>query len=167
MAENNSSYIRMTVSIIVAKAKNNAIGKDNQLLWHISEDLKRFKALTMGHPIIMGRKTFESIGRPLPGRRNIVISRNFTREGVETASSVEDALARCQGEDEIFITGGGEIYRQTMDIADRLYITDVDCEPDGDTFFPEIDPGLWKEDAREDHEGYSFVNYTRRNNGND
>lgn len=161
MAENNRTYFCMTISIIVAKAHNNAIGKDNCLLWHIPEDLKRFKALTMGHPIIMGRKTFESIGRPLPGRRNIVISRNFRFDGVEIAPSLDDALMMCRDEEEIFITGGGQIYRQSMDIADKLYVTDVDQNPDADTYFPEIDYSKWEETSREEHDGYSFVDYQR------
>lgn len=162
MAEDYRTYIRMTISIIVAKAQNNAIGKDNSLLWHIPEDLKRFKSLTMSHPIVMGRKTFESIGRPLPGRRNIVISRNFIYEGTETVPSLDDALMICRDEDEVFITGGGQIYSQSISIADRLYITEVYTEPDADTYFPEIDPGQWEEVFREEHDGYAFVNYQRK-----
>lgn len=152
----------MIISIIVAKARNNAIGKDNKLLWHIPEDLKRFKALTMSHPIIMGRKTFESIGRPLPGRHNIVISRDFKHDGVEVAPSLDDAILMCRDEEEIFITGGGQVYRQAMELADKLYITDVDLEPDADTFFPEIDGSRWIELSREEHDGYTFVNYCKK-----
>jgi len=152
----------MIISIIVAKATNNAIGKDNCLLWHISQDLKRFKALTLSHPIVMGRKTFESIGRPLPGRRNIVISRNFSHDGVEVASSLQEALLMCKDDEEVFITGGGQIYKQAIDIADRLYITDVFCEPEADTYFPEIDLSKWEEQSREEHDGYAFVNYQRK-----
>ncbi len=154
----------MIISIIVAKAKNNAIGKDNQLLWHISEDLKHFKEITSGHSIIMGRKTYESIGRPLPNRRNIIISRKITDAptGTEIAKSLEHAIMMCEGEEEIFITGGGQIYKEAIDIADRLYITEVDGEPEADTFFPSIEnDDSWKECFREKHEGFCFINYER------
>ncbi len=160
----------MNISIIVAIAKNRAIGKGNELLWHISEDLKRFKAITMGKPIIMGRKTYESIGKPLPGRRNIVISRNedLKIDGVECYTSIDTAIASCQ-EDEVFVIGGGQIYNQTIDKAKKLYLTVVDKEYDADTFFPLIDPMMWEEDSYEHYEKgakfenpFSFINYTRR-----
>jgi len=154
----------MIVSIIVAVANNNAIGGNNQLLWHISADLKRFKAITSGHAIVMGRKTYESIGKPLPNRQNIVISRNreLTLPGADVVESVVAAKAVATGE-ELFIIGGGEIYRQTMALANRIYLTRVWADYMADTFFPEIDMRIWKEVSREDFpaEGdtpaYSFI----------
>lgn len=154
----------MIVSIIVAVANNNAIGGNNQLLWHISADLKRFKAITSGHAIVMGRKTYESIGRPLPNRQNIVITRNreLTLPGADVVESVVAAKAVATGE-ELFIIGGGEIYRQTMVLADRIYLTRIWADYKADTFFPEIDLRIWKEVSREDFpaEGdtpaYSFI----------
>lgn len=146
----------MEKCIIVAIADNNAIGKDNSLLWHISEDLKFFKRTTMGCPVIMGRRTFESIGRPLPERLNIIISRSgfVAPDGVLVASSLEDAFAvtlRASSEKYVddsparcFIIGGGQIYAQAIDIADRLIVTHVHTEiPDADTFFPKIDVSRW------------------------
>ena len=138
----------MKVSIIVAIAKNYAIGKDNKLLWHISDDLKLFKETTLNSPIIMGRKSFESIGRPLPKRTNVVITRNpnFEVEGVLTFSSIESALEYFdkQGDSVVYIIGGGEIYKQSMEIADELHISHVDVSvPDADTFFPHFDTNKW------------------------
>lgn len=142
----------MDVAIYVAIAENGVIGRDNGLPWKLSSDLKRFKADTMGKPIIMGRKTFESIGKPLPGRLNIVVSRDpaYRIEGAETTQSVEDAItlatakARCmQDADEICVIGGGEIYRQALPLADRLHVTHVLASLDGDTRFPEIAPDKW------------------------
>ena len=135
------------VSLIVAISLNNAIGRNNQLLWHIGEDLKYFKKVTSGHTIIMGRKTWESLGRPLPNRRNIVISRSQKAiEGAEVFPSIEDALAACNTEREVFIIGGGEIYKQTLPIANRLYLTIVaQMIDDADTFFPVIDFTQWNE----------------------
>ncbi|WP_085907169.1 dihydrofolate reductase [Kiloniella majae] len=160
-----------TVSLIVAHGKNRAIGKDNVMPWHIPGDLKFFKTQTMGKPVIMGRKTFQSIGRPLPGRLNIVITRdeNFKAEGVRLSSSLEDALklARVEvqrlGGDELMIIGGAQIYMQSIDLADRLYITEVDLEPEADAFFPETKVEQWSEVSREAHApdgstpGYAFV----------
>ena len=154
----------MIVSIIVAVANNNAIGGDNRLLWHISADLKRFKAITSGHAIVMGRKTYESIGKPLPNRQNIVITRNadLVLPGVEVVLSIDAAKAIAKG-DELFVIGGGEIYQQTMPLADRIYLTRVWADYKADTFFPEIDMSIWKEVSREDFsaEGdapaYSFI----------
>ncbi|MCO5163223.1 MAG: dihydrofolate reductase [Mesorhizobium sp.] len=143
----------MDIVIHAAVAENGIIGSDGGLPWTLSSDLKRFKAGTMGRPIIMGRKTFEGIGRPLPGRLNIVVTRDreWSREGVETAGSLDEAIrlatirARCMtGVDEIAVIGGGEIYAQTMPIADRLCITHVLAEPAGDTSFPAIDPEIWQ-----------------------
>ena len=135
------------ISIIVAVAEGGVIGGGGDLLWHISEDLRRFKQITSGHTVIMGRKTYDSIGRPLPKRRNIVITRNgeWSAEGCERAESLEQAVAMCAGEEEVFIIGGGEIYRQSMSLADKLYLTQVYKPYEGDTYFPEIRPEEWQE----------------------
>lgn len=160
----------MTLSIIVAIAKNRAIGYQNQLLWHISEDLKHFKRITSGHTVVMGRKTFESIGKPLPGRRNVVVSRDpgLLIPGCEVFGSIEQALESCAGEDEVFVIGGGEIYRQTLPLADRLYLTVVGKEYTADTFFPEINFMEWEEIGFEAYERgekfespFSFITYRR------
>lgn len=153
------------ISIIVAVAKNGVIGGENNLLWHISDDLKRFKAITSGHGVIMGRKTFESLGRALPNRRNVVISRNsdYLAQGAEVVGSLEDAIKLFESNDETFVIGGGQIYKQSMEIADKIYITEVDKEFQGDTHFPEIDKSVWCESFRETHEGFSFVEYINVN----
>lgn len=159
----------MAISLIVAAAENQVIGKDNALLWHLSADLKRFKALTTGHPVIMGRKTFESIGKPLPNRKNIVISRSLPAiEGCEVVASVGDALAAVTPGEDAFIIGGGSVYEALWHVADRLYLTVVKTELEGDTFIPEIKPEEWKEVRREDFDadeknefGYSFIDYVR------
>src|ERR1700759_5153043 len=141
----------MTVSIIVAIGENHAIGKGNQLLWHMPNDLKHFKDITSGRTIIMGRKTFDSVGKPLPRRRNIVVTRqDITIPGCEVVKSIEDGLALCEGEDEVFIGGGAEIYRQAMHLTDVIYLTIIHENFDADTFFPEIDDKIWKETERED-----------------
>jgi dihydrofolate reductase len=148
----------MDLVIHAAVAENGIIGRAGGLPWQLSSDLKRFKAGTMGRPIVMGRKTFDSIGRPLPGRLNIVVTRDRTwsREGVETVGSLRDAIAlakvrgRCMaGAEEIAIIGGGELYAQAMPIADRLHITHVLASVDGDTRFPAIDPALWRQTVTE------------------
>ena len=143
----------MMISIVVAIAENHAIGKDNQLLWRLPKDLKHFKAITSGHTIIMGRKTFDSMGKPLPNRRNIVISRNEVLElpGAELVSSLEAALALCQTEEEVFIIGGGEIYKQAIALTDRIYLTVVHHSFEADAFFPEIDRSTWIEKEAEKH----------------
>lgn len=148
------------INIIVAVAKNGVIGCHNRLIWHISQDLKRFKRLTTGNTVVMGRKTFDSIGSPLPNRVNVVVSRakKFSVEGITVVDSLDEAL-KCGGE--IFIIGGGEIYKQTLPLADKLYVTEVDQSPVGDTYFPAIDPKQWKEVSREQWDGYSFVDYER------
>jgi dihydrofolate reductase len=136
----------MIVSIIVAIGENNAIGKNNQLLWHMPNDLKHFKDVTSGRTIIMGRKTFDSVGKPLPKRRNIVVTRqDITIPGCEVVKSIEDGLALCKGEDEVFIGGGAEIYKLAMHLTDRIYLTIIHKSFDADTFFPEIDRKEWKE----------------------
>ncbi|MCC8035206.1 MAG: dihydrofolate reductase, partial [Rikenellaceae bacterium] len=141
------------ISIIVAVARNGVIGGKNKLLWHISEDLRRFKAITYGHPVVMGRKTFESLGGPLPGRTNVVITRNpsYAVEGCTVVSSLEEAAGLFPSAEEVFIVGGGEIYRQAMASADRLYITKVHRDYQGDTTFPEIDPKIWEPVSVEYH----------------
>jgi dihydrofolate reductase len=151
----------MHVAIFAAVAGNGVIGRDNGLPWRLSGDLKRFKALTIGKPVIMGRRTWESFPRrPLPGRLNIVVTRDgdFRAEEAEVVHSLDEALARAEawaregkGADEICIIGGGEIYRQAIAIADRLYITHVLASPDGDTRFPDIDPAAWTQMSVEDH----------------
>ncbi|GGA97638.1 dihydrofolate reductase [Brucella endophytica] len=148
------------ISLVVAIAQNGVIGRDNGLPWRLSTDMKRFKAITMGKPVIMGRKTWESIGRPLPGRVNIVVTRDatFSPEGAEMAHSVESALelARARaaeaGVDEICVIGGGEIYRQSLPLADRLHVTEVVGEVEGDTTFPVIDPATWRKVSVEEVE---------------
>lgn len=134
------------ISIIVAVANDGVIGGGNQLLWHISEDLRRFKAITSNHPVIMGRKTFESLGRPLPNRINVVISRNASLiiEGCTVVGSLEQAVAMFPPREEVFIIGGGEIYRAAMPLADKLYITFVEHSYEGDTYFPDIDHTMWR-----------------------
>lgn len=142
----------MTIlSMIVATANNRIIGKDNDMPWHLPADLQYFKKITLGKPIIMGRKTFESIGRPLPGRRNIVISRdvNYTADGVDTVTSVDAALALVEGIEEVMVIGGGAIYQHCIVAANRLYITHIKADIDGDTQFPEYDLNVWKKISTE------------------
>ena len=159
----------MTISIIVAIAQNHAIGKNNQLLWHMPHDLKHFKEVTTGHTVIMGRKTFDSVGKPLPKRRNIVVTRQQIEiPGCEVVDSIDAAIALCAGEDEVFIVGGAEIYRQAMAKTDVIYLTIIHKDFDADTFFPEINPDEWKETEREDFDAdeknpipYSFITLKR------
>lgn len=143
----------MRVSLIVALAENGTIGRDGDLPWRLSADLKRFKRLTMGHHLLMGRKTFESIGRALPGRTTIVVSRGRPElpDGVHLAQSVEAGLelARAAGEEELFVAGGAEIFAATLGLADRLYLTRVEAEIDGDTFFPVYEASEWREISSE------------------
>lgn len=157
------------ISIIVAVDKNNAIGRGNNLLWHISEDLQHFKKITMGHPVIMGRKTYESIGRPLPGRENIIVTRNmsFFAQGCIVVHSLQEAI-NIYPQDDVFIIGGGEIYNEAIAISNKMYITFVDHCYDADTFFPKIDPNLWYEASRVNYErgrefeySFSFVKYSK------
>ena len=155
------------IALVVAMAENRVIGKENKLIWHLPADLKFFKNLTTGHPIIMGRKTFKSIGKPLPNRTNIVITRqaDFTAEGCLVAHSLTEALMLAQQLDsDIFVIGGAEIYKQAMFLADTIYLTEVHHTFEGDTFFPEIDSILWQETSREEHKAdeknpydYAFV----------
>lgn len=169
------------ISIIVAIAENNAIGRGNQLLWHISQDLKYFKAVTTGHPVVMGRKTYESVGRPLPGRRNIILSRNGNirypdiknpqTTTFEICNDIDSFVATMKkSEEEFFITGGGEIYRRMFEEADKLYITHIDAVAENaDTFFPEIAADRWKLDSvteplhdDENNIDFKFAVYVRR-----
>lgn len=142
----------MTLSIIVAIASDGAIGRANDLLWHLPADLKRFKELTTGHTILMGRKTFESLPRgPLPNRRNIIISRSLPAQpGAEVYPTIQQALEACASDEEVFIIGGGEIYRQLLPNTEQIYLTRVQASfPDAEVFFPELDPTQWIEEARE------------------
>ena len=158
------------ITIIAAVAKNNALGKDNQLLWHLPTDLKRFKKVTANHHVIMGRKTFESLGKPLPNRTNIIITRNpnFKAEGCVIVNSLQQAIETAKEDENPFILGGAEIYKQAIEIADTLDITFVHHKFEADVFFPEIDTTIWKETAREDLKAdeknkydFSFVTYRR------
>lgn len=134
------------LSLIVAMAKNRVIGADGKIPWHLPNELQLFKRVTMGHHIIMGRKTFESIGRLLPGRTTVIVTRQagYTVPGAVIAHSLQEAVTRCGGDSEIFVIGGGELYRAAMPLADRIYLTVVDAEPAGDTRMPEFDPAQWK-----------------------
>jgi dihydrofolate reductase len=134
------------VTLIVARAANGVIGVNNTLPWRLPEDLKHFKATTLGHAVLMGRRTYESIGRPLPGRRNLVLSRqtNWHAEGCERVGSLDEAIARCADNTELFIAGGAEVYRQALARADRAIITDIDLKPAGDAFFAPLDTQQWE-----------------------
>ncbi len=136
----------MTISLIAAVAKKNIIGNDNKLLWHLPADLKHFKEITSGNTVIMGRKTFQSIGKPLPNRKNIIITRQekFKAEGAEVFHHLKAAIESCAGEPEVFIIGGGEIYRQAINIADKIYLTRIDASFEGDTKFPEFSLSEWR-----------------------
>lgn len=159
------------LTLIVARARNGVIGRDNAMPWKIPGEQAYFKRVTMGHPIIMGRKTWESIGRPLPGRRSIVVTRNpgFVAPGAEVVSGLDAALAVCAGAAEAFVIGGAELYRLALPRADRLLITEIDHDFDGDTFFPAPDRARWRETARDHHAAtpdrpfaVDYVDYERR-----
>ena len=158
------------ISILVAMASNRTIGINNTLPWRIPEDLKHFKALTMGHHMIMGRKTFDSIGRPLPGRTTVVVTRDreLKMEGCVMTHSLEEAIAACASDEEVFIVGGAEIYAQALPLADTLYITEIQQAVEGDAHFPEFDKTEWLEVSREKHSQetpqpleYHFATYHR------
>jgi dihydrofolate reductase len=162
-----------TLTLIVARARNGVIGRENQLPWRLPEDLAFFKRTTMGAPIVMGRKTHESIGRPLPGRRNIVVSRDATRRytGCDVVPSLDDALALAARDSaaEAFLIGGAELYRQGLPMAHKLIVTEIDADFAGDTSFPAPDPAVWEELSREPHRtnapndfDYAFVTYRRK-----
>ena len=161
----------MTVTIIAVLGRNRVIGKGNRMPWHISDDLKRFKAVTLGHPVVMGRKTFQSIGKPLPGRDNIVITRShaLAAPGCRVVHSLAEALTAAQGAAEVFVIGGAEIYAPALPLADRLQLTEVDAAIDGDAWFPDFDRSAWREVSREpgstagpDRIRYDIVTYERR-----
>jgi len=168
----------MRLALIVAQGRNRVIGNENRLPWYLPEDLRYFKQVTLGKPIIMGRKTYESIGKPLPGRTNIVITRDpdWFADGVKLSASLEEAVeiaeaqALVDGGDEAVIIGGAQIYAQSLSLVDRLYMTEVDAEPEGDAWFPEVDYSLWVELARESFPAgdqpnrypYAFVVYERK-----
>ncbi|WP_116999029.1 ACT domain-containing protein [Desertimonas flava] len=153
----------MTITLIAAVAANGTIGAAGGMPWHLPEDLERFKAMTTGHTLVMGRKTYESIGRPLPGRRTLVITRDprWSADGVAVTSSLDAALEHAPGET-VFVAGGGEIYAQTIDRADRLEITHVHRAVEGDTAFPTIDPDRWQVEATDERDGFAFVTYGPR-----
>lgn len=159
------------ITLIAAVARNGVIGRNGAIPWRIPGDLPRFKRITMGHPVIMGRRTWESLGRPLPGRRNIVISRTpgFAPGGAEVFASLGAALAACKDASEVFVIGGTEAYREALGLADRLLLTEIDVDVEGDAHFPPFDRGAWREVAREAHAAggdcpyaYAYVTYERR-----
>ena len=162
----------MIISLVVAAANNNAIGKEGIMPWHLPNDLKHFKNVTWGLPVIMGRKTFDSFGKPLAGRKNIIITRqgNWKAEGTVTVKSLDDALFLVSQMDvkEAMVIGGGEIYKMAFEKAKRVYLTRVDAEPEADTFFPALDPKVWKLVSQQDHPAdekhkyaYSFQTWER------
>lgn len=163
------------ISILVAYDQNHVIGKQNDLPWYLPADLKRFKRLTVGHSVLMGRKTFESIirrlGGPLPDRNNVVLTRDvkFQYDGVTIVNDLDTALMMTQPEGEVFVIGGAEVFRQCLPLTDKLYVTEVQAAVDGDVFFPEVDGAEWDETAREEHQAdeknlyaYDFVIYERK-----
>ena len=160
------------MALVAAVARGGVIGRDSGIPWRLPEDMRRFRTLTMGHPVVMGRRTWESLPdqfRPLPGRGNVVVTRNsdWSAQGADRAGSIEDALRLLEGEDTVFVIGGGEIYAAALPSADELLLTEIDAEIEGDTYFPNWDPDDFEEVARERHVssdgvGYSFVTYERR-----
>lgn len=160
-----------SLALIAAIAANRVIGADNELPWRLPEDMKRFRALTTGHAVIMGRKTWESLGTPLPGRQNIVITRDrrYAAPGADVAATLDDALALVRLPPPVFCIGGGEVYRAALKYADTLYLTELDRDFTGDVTFPDVDHAAWREVSREprrsegpDPIGYDFVTYRRR-----
>ncbi|HEY1394101.1 MAG TPA: dihydrofolate reductase [Methylibium sp.] len=161
----------MKFALIAAVARNGVIGKDNNLLWRLPEDMRHFKATTLGCPVLMGRKTFDSIGKPLPGRRNLVITRNveWLAPGVEVATSLHDALAVLHDATEVFVIGGAQIYAEMLPYADELVLTEIDADFVGDTHFPDWDRSAFEEVSRETHHAappndfdFAFVTYRRK-----
>ena len=157
-----------SLSLIVAVAHHGVIGVNNTLPWHLPEDLKRFRALTMGHHIIMGRKTHESLNRLLPGRTHVIVTRNpaYKFEGALVAHSLQDAIELCGNDPEVFVIGGAELYRDALGCADTLYLTEIDAEYAGDAFFPPFDASAWKEISREQNVsvnglGFTYVTFTK------
>ena len=157
----------MPVTIVAAVARNGVIGVDGRLPWRLPEDLRRFKKLTLGHVLVMGRKTYESIGRPLPGRTTVVVTRNARWDSgsdeVVVAAGVPEAIAAATAiDDEVFVVGGAQVYAAALPVTHRLELTLVDAEPDGDTTFPDVDWGEWLELSREEGDGVAYVTYERR-----
>lgn len=161
----------MILSFVVAYDRNRVIGKDNALPWRLPADLRRFKRLTTGKPVLMGRRTFESIGAPLAERRNLVLTRDasYRPDGVEAVRSIDEALARCARMDELVVIGGADVFRQLLPRADRLYLTEIDAAFEGDTYFPEIERSEWQEIERQRHEpdarnayAYTFLTLERK-----
>ena len=167
----------MTVSLVAAVARNGVIGRDGSIPWRLPEDMRHFRDLTMGHPVVMGRKTWESLPdrfRPLPGRDNVVVTRNpdWAAQGADRAASVEDALRLLDSEPKVFVIGGGDIYGSALPLADELQLTEIDAEIEGDTTFPDWDRAEFEEISREPHVAedgtpYAFVTYVRRAGGSD
>ena len=156
------------VSLIVAVAKNGVIGVKNTLPWHLPEDLKHFRALTTGHHIIMGRKTYDSLGRLLPGRTTVIVTRNrnYQVEGAVVVHSLEEAVQVCANDSETFLIGGAELYKDGLKLANKLYLTEIDAEYEGDAFFPAFDMAEWEAGERETHQtqnglGFSYITYQR------
>ncbi len=165
------SAARPRISLIVAMAKNRVIGANGRIPWRLPNELKLFKSLTMGHPMVMGRRTYESIKRLLPGRTTVIVTRQrgYAVAGAIVAHSVEAALEACQSDDEIFVIGGADLFRETLPLADRIYLTVVDAEPAGDTFMPELDLSAWRETRSESYpaddkhpHAYRFTVYDRK-----
>ena len=162
----------MRISLLAAVAQGGVIGRDNAIPWHIPEDARRFRALTMGHPVVMGRRTWDSLPdrfRPLPGRRNFVVTRNgaWHADGAERAGSLADALELLDDTPRVFVVGGAELYAEALPLADELLLTEIDAEVEGDTFFPSWDRATFQEEAREEHVSeadipFAFVTYVRR-----
>jgi len=153
----------MTITVLAAVGANLVIGRDGAMPWHLPADLAHFKAVTMGHTMVMGRKTYDSIGRPLPGRRTIVITHQeaWHAPSVEVAHSLPEALALA-GPTDVFVIGGSEVYRQAIPFADEMLLTEIAQSPEGDAFFPSFAQDDWRETAREAHDGFSFVTYERK-----
>ncbi len=157
----------MLISLIAAMAENRVIGRNNVIPWRLPADMQRFRAITMGHPVIMGRKTYESIGRPLPGRKTVLITRqrNYRAAGCVVVHSLREALAECEGEAEVFICGGGDIYREALPLASRIYLTVIHQQVPGDTLFPEIPCDfavVERQELAEEAIPYTFLRYERR-----
>jgi dihydrofolate reductase len=160
------------LALIAAVARDGVIGRDNAIPWYLPEDARRFREVTMGHAVVMGRRTWESLPerfRPLPGRRNVVVTRNdaWRSEGAERAPSLDDALSLLAGEAQVFVIGGAELYAEALQLADELVVTEIDAEVEGDVFFPTWDRGVFREQSREEHVSddgvaFAFVTYTRR-----
>lgn len=159
---------RPRISMVVARARNGVIGANNALPWHLPGDLKYFKRVTMGHPIVMGRKTYDSIGRLLPGRKNVIVTRqkDYCVPGAAVVHSADEALRAAADASEVFVIGGAQLFTAFMDRTDRLYVTEIERDYPGDVYFPGIDPAIWIELSRESHEErglrYHFVVYERR-----